>query len=190
MNSTGHRENILYPDFYHLGVGYAPCDDMYAHYWTQLFTVGWECQYTDLELGVSYVEVELGTELEEIPLWAAVTCSSCGECYLPILPEYCAGYDPGTPGVQTVTVTVCGNTDTLEIMVLGEEPGIEYGDVSGDGKVNTLDAIMLRQHLAGWDVDIDSACADCSGDGKVNTLDAIVLRQYLAGWDVTLGPRN
>lgn len=33
MNSQGHRENILNPNFTHLGVGYEPV----GHYWTQMF---------------------------------------------------------------------------------------------------------------------------------------------------------
>ena len=38
MNSDGHRENILNPDFRELGVGYAYEDySTYHHYWVQLF---------------------------------------------------------------------------------------------------------------------------------------------------------
>ena len=38
MNSEGHRENILNPDFRELGVGYAYEDySTYHHYWVQLF---------------------------------------------------------------------------------------------------------------------------------------------------------
>ena len=38
MNSEGHRENILNPDFHELGVGYAYEDySTYHHYWVQLF---------------------------------------------------------------------------------------------------------------------------------------------------------
>ena len=68
-----------------------------------------------------------------------------------------------------------------------EEPASNIGDVNGDSKVNGLDAILLRQHIAGWDVTIDAHTADVNGDGKVNGLDMIRLRQYLAGWDVSLG---
>jgi Ca2+-binding RTX toxin-like protein len=45
MNSSGHRANILNPNFTHLGVGYAylPNDTgsvNYSHYWTQVFGAG------------------------------------------------------------------------------------------------------------------------------------------------------
>lgn len=71
-----------------------------------------------------------------------------------------------------------------------DEPQVNYGDCNGDGKVNGLDLILLRQYLADWEVSPDLAAADCNGDGKVNGLDLILLRQYLAAWDVTLGTKN
>lgn len=37
MNSPGHRANILNPKFRELGVGYAPSNDQYRYYWTQVF---------------------------------------------------------------------------------------------------------------------------------------------------------
>lgn len=37
MNSPGHRENILNPQFTHLGVGYADGDGYFLAYWTQIF---------------------------------------------------------------------------------------------------------------------------------------------------------
>lgn len=67
------------------------------------------------------------------------------------------------------------------------EPDVLYGDCNGDGKVNGMDLILLRQYLADWDVSCDLAAADTNGNGNVNGLDLILLRQYLAGWSVTLG---
>lgn len=61
------------------------------------------------------------------------------------------------------------------------------GDVNGDGKVNMRDAVLLRQYVAGWDVEMITDTADANGDGKVNIRDAVLLRQYVAGWDVVLG---
>lgn len=37
MNSKGHRENILSPDYTHIGVGYAEGGGEYGTYWTQQF---------------------------------------------------------------------------------------------------------------------------------------------------------
>ena len=37
MNSPGHRANILNPKFRELGVGFAPSNDQYRYYWTQVF---------------------------------------------------------------------------------------------------------------------------------------------------------
>ncbi len=37
MNSPGHRANILNPKYRELGVGYAPSNDQYRYYWTQVF---------------------------------------------------------------------------------------------------------------------------------------------------------
>ena len=37
MASDGHRANILSEDFTQMGLGYAPAEDGYGHYWAQLF---------------------------------------------------------------------------------------------------------------------------------------------------------
>lgn len=70
------------------------------------------------------------------------------------------------------------------------EPGttVIYGDVTGDGKVNSADAVRLAQYLAEWGVSIGTKEADVTGDGKINSADAVRLAQYLAEWGVTLGP--
>ncbi|MGN0114053.1 MAG: cellulase family glycosylhydrolase [Acutalibacteraceae bacterium] len=67
------------------------------------------------------------------------------------------------------------------------ENTVRYGDLNGDEKINLLDLIAMRKHLAKWTVDIDLSAADCNADGSVNLLDLILLRKYLAKWDVKLG---
>ena len=61
------------------------------------------------------------------------------------------------------------------------------GDVNCDGEINAVDAVLLAQYIANWDVAVDDYSADCNGDGKIDATDAVLLAQYLAGWDVTLG---
>lgn len=38
MNSPGHRENIMSDNFHKLGVGYVTANDIYGHYWVQIFS--------------------------------------------------------------------------------------------------------------------------------------------------------
>ena len=55
------------------------------------------------------------------------------------------------------------------------------GDVDGDGKVNTLDYIVVRKHLmksAILEGDKLSR-ADVNGDGKVSTADYIIIRKII-----------
>ena len=62
------------------------------------------------------------------------------------------------------------------------------GDLTGDGKINSLDGLLLMRYLNGWDVNISAPEAmDVNGDGKVNSLDGLILMRYLNGWNVTLG---
>ena len=58
-----------------------------------------------------------------------------------------------------------------------------YGDVSGDGKINTLDAIRLNRYTIGL-VTLNGVyleAADASRDSRVNTLDSIFINRYSIG---------
>ena len=60
---------------------------------------------------------------------------------------------------------------------------VKMGDVNGDGKVNTIDALNALR----YDVDIVSlnkyevTALDLNGDGKSDTLDALILLRYDVG---------
>lgn len=58
------------------------------------------------------------------------------------------------------------------------EPALK-GDVNGDGKVNALDAFVLKSMISGLELIND--VADIDGDGKVNALDFLTLKKILAG---------
>ncbi len=61
------------------------------------------------------------------------------------------------------------------------------GDISGDYKTNSRDAVMLLRYLAKWNMpDINISALDTNGDGKINNKDATLLLRYVAGWDVEL----
>ena len=70
------------------------------------------------------------------------------------------------------------------------EKTVNYGDLNGDSKINLLDLVAMRKHLAKWTLEIDKDAADCNADGKINLLDLVLMRKYLAKWNVVLGPQK
>ena len=59
---------------------------------------------------------------------------------------------------------------------------IMFGDLNGDGKINVLDANLVRRYAAKLSElnEKQMVAADVSGDGKVNVLDANLIRRYAA----------
>lgn len=58
-----------------------------------------------------------------------------------------------------------------------------YGDVNGDGKVNSSDALAVLRSSTGI-ITLSSAqktAADVNGDGKVNSSDALMILNYAVG---------
>ena len=57
-----------------------------------------------------------------------------------------------------------------------------YGDVNGDGKVNSSDALAVLKSSTGI-ITLSSAqktAADVNGDGAVNVIDAMLIARYAA----------
>ncbi|MBO5001736.1 MAG: InlB B-repeat-containing protein [Prevotella sp.] len=74
------------------------------------------------------------------------------------------------------------------LIVCTDVPPYTPGDVNDDGRINSLDGLLLLRHLNNWDITINSEEAmDVNADGKVNSLDGLILMRYLNGWNVTLG---
>ena len=79
--------------------------------------------------------------------------------------------------------------DTDVTIVFGEskitlteppEQTVLRGDVNGDGKVNSDDAVVILQKLVGLPVEkYIEAAADYNGDGKSNSDDAVAILQWL-----------
>lgn len=72
-------------------------------------------------------------------------------------------------------------TTTRYNCVIGD--GVLKGDVNGDGKINAIDALWVRQSSAGVRVltEQQKAAADVNGDGKINAIDALWITQKSAG---------
>ncbi len=59
-----------------------------------------------------------------------------------------------------------------------------YGDVNGDKKINSSDALMVLMHSTEKSLlkgDYKKA-ADVSGDGKINSSDALLILNYSVGY--------
>ena len=83
-------------------------------------------------------------------------------------------------GNYVATLNAGDVQDTAGNSMVGDyvfEFHVLYGDATGDGKVNALDLLKVRQNYlkaAGSDRD---DCADVNSDGKVNALDLLLVRQ-------------
>lgn len=75
-----------------------------------------------------------------------------------------------------------GGSDWSEPVTLTVSGSILIGDVNGDGKITTADAVLLLQHIAKL-ITLEGqelASADVNQDGNITTADAVLLLQYIA----------
>ena len=97
-------------------------------------------------------------------------------------------------GTELAGKTIVVEGDTVKIKLVSDEVYGEYGfavtkiiaekdhtpgDLNGDGKVNVMDLIRLKRHIADGTEVVGNA--DVNGDGKVNVMDLIRLKRYIAG---------
>lgn len=57
----------------------------------------------------------------------------------------------------------------------------QAGDINGDSKINSSDALLVLQYAVGKLKDIDKKAADITGDGKINSSDALKILQISVG---------
>ena len=80
------------------------------------------------------------------------------------------------------STNLAGNTSAISSLVISNIDK-SLGDVNGDGKVNSADALMVLKSSAGKTVLSANQAkeADVTGDGKVNAADALEILKYASG---------
>lgn len=96
------------------------------------------------------------------------------------------GLAEGFTATLTCTAVSAGEKSaTVEVLFTYETQPEEVtrGDLDGNGKVNSIDSVLLKKYLAGnlSNAEISVEGADVNGDGTVNLQDAIYLKMRLVG---------
>lgn len=89
-------------------------------------------------------------------------------------------------GTYTVEAYLISGSTTVNGSVTFTVADRLPGDANSDGRITTRDALVILQHVAGYDVSINLSNADCNADGRVTTRDALLILQVVAGYEVTL----
>ena len=64
-----------------------------------------------------------------------------------------------------------------------------YGDITGDGKVDFKDVLILKRYIARHNPNgFNLVTADVNSDTKADFKDLLMLKKCMAGWDIHLGP--
>lgn len=113
MNSPGHKANILYKSFNHMGVGYQE-GGSYVTNWVQLFVGG--CTPTEIKVCGPVSSAKPGMTIEQMGLYLEIKCSmNHGVSYCPISSKMCSGYNKSSKSYQTVTVSYQGKKTTFSV---------------------------------------------------------------------------
>lgn len=98
-----------------------------------------------------------------------------------------AGYDKAVITAGTTvnfdsskTVAETGNDSFVLVGVW--EDSLRYGDVNGDGVINSRDSVLMKIYFVGKSTEIpDVKLMDLDGDGIVNSKDLLLIKKYMNG---------
>ena len=85
--------------------------------------------------------------------------------------------------VRTYKLTVIRGSASAGSTVIG---GQARGDLNGDGKISTIDIVMIQRIIVGIDAlnDINIVIGDINGDGKVSTIDIVYVQRHIVGLEL------
>ncbi|WP_010680972.1 SGNH/GDSL hydrolase family protein [Acetivibrio cellulolyticus] len=79
------------------------------------------------------------------------------------------------------TPTVITPTFTSTPTPTSTPPSIIYGDVNGNGNVDSIDFALVRKYILGMDTPVSISNGDVNGDGSINSIDFALIRQFILG---------
>ncbi len=103
-------------------------------------------------------------------------------------PEIAQALVRGSGGVPTTQPTVPPTTPptvppTIPPTVPPTSTPVLYGDLDGNGKINSSDLLLLKKYvlevIADFSYTDGKKAADVNGDGKINSQDLLLLKQYI-----------
>lgn len=94
--------------------------------------------------------------------------------------KYTGGLLQITKNTKIRAIAVKGSSKS-SVMTKTFRVATKYGDVTGDGTINSNDYTRLKNFLAGKTTYICKDNADCDGSGGLSSKDLTVLNQYLNG---------
>lgn len=219
MNSEGHRANILRASYQSIGIGCFYFNGMYAWtqcFGTGAGITGEKKQDQTVTYAIKAASYVVHPELMETSgtlqvgetkqLQMTAVQDAYSWCRTDINADsYQWESDSVTAVVSSDGVITAKKAGTAVItgrnigdpsatvvykLTILDKSALAYGDANGDSSVNSLDAVMIKRYLAGYEgLKIDLAAADVNADGRVNSLDAVKVLQKLAGYDVVLGEK-
>ena len=96
--------------------------------------------------------------------------------------EFLGWYTERAGGEQITTDTIFESSTTIYAHWKEIIDTTMIGDINADGNINTVDAILILQHVSNKTTltDTQKLAADTSKDGIINTVDAIKILQYVS----------
>lgn len=95
-----------------------------------------------------------------------------------------SGFVPYYVGTQTVTVSYAGFSEKFEFEVMYPDYALSSGDLSGDGVIDIIDLVSLRQILVLFDTNIkNNGMCDANEDGYIDIRDLVNIKKQIAASD-------
>jgi len=87
---------------------------------------------------------------------------------------------------QPITASMLNANGNLNL----QASWLQYGDVNGDGQIDTLDHMLAQAYMMGFigRNQIIFETADVNGDGRVDTLDVMMIHAHIMSRPSILGP--